>query len=104
MTQQVNRALDKFFPDSSGVEVIAEPGRYLVESAFTLATNIHSKKATQKYGDKYFMYHINDGVYGAFSMTLTKRMTVQPKVFGKTDEPMYKCTVWGPTCDGLDKV
>ena len=28
------------FPESSGVRVIAEPGRYFVESAFTLATSI----------------------------------------------------------------
>ncbi|XP_046385344.1 ornithine decarboxylase-like isoform X2 [Ischnura elegans] len=38
----VNGALDEFFPDGCGVHVIAEPGRFFVASAYTLATHIHS--------------------------------------------------------------
>ncbi|NXM74883.1 AZIN2 inhibitor, partial [Serilophus lunatus] len=36
----INSALDLYFPDGSGVEVIARPGRYYVTSAFTLAVSI----------------------------------------------------------------
>ena len=36
----VNRALDEHFPDDGTVRVIAEPGRYYVASAYTLATNV----------------------------------------------------------------
>ncbi|KAK7831375.1 hypothetical protein U0070_024663 [Myodes glareolus] len=40
----INPALDKYFPPDSGVRVIAEPGRYYIESAFTLAVNTIAKK------------------------------------------------------------
>ncbi|KFW78210.1 Ornithine decarboxylase 2 [Manacus vitellinus] len=33
----VNSALDLYFPDGSGVEIVARPGRYYVASAFTFA-------------------------------------------------------------------
>lgn len=45
---QVNRALkpmlDVYFPQSTGVSVIAEPGAYYVSAAFSLAVSIISKK------------------------------------------------------------
>lgn len=44
----INPALDKYFPVDSGVRVIAEPGRYYVASAFTLAVNIIAKKLVWK--------------------------------------------------------
>jgi ornithine decarboxylase len=40
MSQVVRDSLDLYFPEDSGVRVVAEPGRLLVSSAFTLATNI----------------------------------------------------------------
>ncbi|NWR24805.1 AZIN2 inhibitor, partial [Emberiza fucata] len=36
----INSALDLYFPEGSGVEIIARPGRYYVTSAFTLAVSI----------------------------------------------------------------
>ncbi|KFO11375.1 Ornithine decarboxylase 2 [Balearica regulorum gibbericeps] len=36
----INSALDLYFPDGCGVEIIARPGRYYVTSAFTLAASI----------------------------------------------------------------
>lgn len=44
MSQVVADALDVYFPESSGVRVIAEPGRLLVSSAFSLATNIIARR------------------------------------------------------------
>lgn len=40
----INPALDLYFPEGSAVEIIAEPGRYYVASAFSLAVNIIAKK------------------------------------------------------------
>lgn len=48
MVNVINPALDKYFPSDSGVRVIAEPGRYYVASAFTLAVNIIAKKLVLK--------------------------------------------------------
>ena len=36
----INRTLEEYFPTGSNIRVIAEPGRYYVASAYTLATNV----------------------------------------------------------------
>lgn len=36
----INSTLDLYFPDGCGVEIIARPGRYYVNSAFTFAASI----------------------------------------------------------------
>ncbi|NWZ87030.1 AZIN2 inhibitor, partial [Poecile atricapillus] len=36
----INSALDLYFPEGSGVDIVARPGRYYVTSAFTLAVSI----------------------------------------------------------------
>jgi len=62
--------------------VIAEPGRFYVASAFTLATSIHSKRSIR--GDEnsnvttHNMYYINDGVYGSFNCLLYDHQHVTP--------------------------
>eukprot|EP00066_Takifugu_rubripes_P002426 XP_003964360.1 PREDICTED: uncharacterized protein LOC101065967 [Takifugu rubripes] len=43
-SEVINGALDEYFPFESGVQVIAEPGRYYVESPFTLAANVIAKR------------------------------------------------------------
>lgn len=44
----INPALEKYFPSDRGVRVIAEPGRYYVASAYTLAVNIIAKKVVKR--------------------------------------------------------
>lgn len=36
--------MDKYFPADAGVQIIAEPGRFYVASAYTLVVNIIAKK------------------------------------------------------------
>ncbi|NXV21454.1 AZIN2 inhibitor, partial [Cepphus grylle] len=40
MAAMINSALDLYFPDGCGVEIIARPGRYYVTSAFTFAASV----------------------------------------------------------------
>lgn len=40
IAQAINKALDEHFPEDGRIRIIAEPGRYYVASAYTLATNI----------------------------------------------------------------
>ncbi|NWQ97809.1 AZIN2 inhibitor, partial [Burhinus bistriatus] len=40
----INSALDLYFPDGCGVEIIARPGRYYVTSAFTFAASITARE------------------------------------------------------------
>ncbi|KAG8580180.1 hypothetical protein GDO81_007184 [Engystomops pustulosus] len=65
VTSVINPALDKYFPADSGVQIIAEPGRYYVASAFTLAVNIIAKKVmvTEQTG--------SDGMYNQFCYNCT---------------------------------
>jgi len=41
-------ALDMYFPASMGVRIIAEPGRYYVASAFTLALNVIARRVVTR--------------------------------------------------------
>ena len=108
-------ALDTYFPASKGVRIIAEPGRFFVASAFTLAVNIIAKRAVVgnvvtdecKGGDiePKFMYYVNDGVYGSFNCLLFDHAEVLPQLVQPddyTDSPNFTCSIWGPTCDGID--
>jgi len=52
-----------------------------------------------------YMYYLNDGVYGSFNCILFDHATVHPTLFDEErfeNEPCYTCSLWGPTCDGLD--
>ncbi|CAL1539323.1 unnamed protein product, partial [Lymnaea stagnalis] len=44
----VNCALDEHFPVSRNVRIIAEPGRYMVTSGFTLTVSIIAKKTVER--------------------------------------------------------
>ncbi|KAK3090417.1 hypothetical protein FSP39_011674 [Pinctada imbricata] len=113
----LNEALDRYFPDTN-VDIIAEPGRYFVASAFTLGVNIIAKRivARDQHGDNdepldyptandepVMMYYVNDGVYGSFNCLLYDHATVQVSVPDDSDgDVTYTSSIWGPTCDGLD--
>ncbi|RUS24726.1 pyridoxal-dependent decarboxylase [Jimgerdemannia flammicorona] len=120
-------AVDRLFP--AHVRVIAEPGRYYVASAFTLATNVIARRTVMRdregkggneggiagmpTGDDHlsYMYYINDGMYGSFNCVMFDHQLVHPQVLLKSgvfsygerfDEPEFGCSVWGPTCDSID--
>ncbi|XP_034943938.1 ornithine decarboxylase 1-like [Chelonus insularis] len=104
----INTALDEFF-NTDDVHIIAEPGRFYVASAFTLATSIHSKRSVRH--DKlspnsitHNMYYINDGVYGSFNCILYDHQRVIPTPLKAGCGKLIPSSIWGPTCDGLDQV
>lgn len=106
----VNDAVENFFPDPS-IRIIAEPGRFYVSSAYTLACSIHSiRKIIQedKQGNisrNHRMYYINDGVYGSFNCILYDHQIVKPlPLYEYPGTKKYSSSIWGPTCDGLDQV
>ncbi|XP_060790662.1 ornithine decarboxylase-like [Neoarius graeffei] len=117
ITAVINPALDKYFPADCGVRIIAEPGRFYAASAYTLAVNIIAKKVNMieesssddeddGTSDRTIMYYVNDGVYGSFNCIFFDHAHVFPIVHKKPkpDEHMYPCSIWGPTCDGLDRI
>ncbi|XP_061650534.1 ornithine decarboxylase [Phyllopteryx taeniolatus] len=117
ITAVINPALDKYFPADGGVSIIAEPGRFYVASAFTLVVNIIAKKVLvdddaasdevdEGISDRSLMYYVNDGVYGSFNCILYDHAHCLPILHKKPkpDEAMYPSSIWGPTCDGLDRI
>ncbi|CAO3575069.1 unnamed protein product [Mortierella alpina] len=81
------------------VRVIAEPGRYYVGSAFTLATQVIARRTVTSDGDEAgcsgeaaqevpeatepgpsHMYYINDGMYGSFNCIMFDHQICEPKV------------------------
>ncbi|RWS26694.1 ornithine decarboxylase 2-like protein [Leptotrombidium deliense] len=105
----VCEALDHHFPEGeSDVTIIAEPGRYYVASAFTLATLVIAKRlVTTSDGQKTAMYYLNDGVYGSFNCTIFDHCEVYPSPFYIENEEhnvteTLNTTLWGPTCDSMD--
>ena len=90
------------------MHIIAEPGRFYVASAFTLATAIHSKRSVRADPDSgaitHNMYYINDGVYGSFNCLLYDHQHVTPLPLHCNQGKMIPSSIWGPTCDGLDQV
>ncbi|XP_076816613.1 antizyme inhibitor 2-like [Clavelina lepadiformis] len=97
----IHHALNEHFPDDNEVRIIAEPGRYFVDSAFSLVTNVVGKK---KLEDK-FAYFIGDGVYSAFNSLLWEQKSCCPKpledVVDDENKPLSS-TVYGISCDGAD--
>nr|XP_057947332.1 ornithine decarboxylase isoform X2 [Doryrhamphus excisus] len=116
ITAVINPALDKYFPADSNVRIIAEPGRFYVASAYTLVVNIIAKKVLlddesasdddDGISERSLMYYVNDGVYGSFNCILYDHAHCLPTLHKKPklDETMYPCSIWGPTCDGLDRI
>ncbi|XP_043849761.1 antizyme inhibitor 2-like [Dromiciops gliroides] len=106
MAVVINRALDQYFPEGSGVEIIAEPGRFYGTKVCTAAINIIGKKDVMEQGGLRLMYYLNDGFYTSFGAIRREKETRIPHVVKKFDgKPLlYPCTLWGPTCDAFDRL
>ncbi|XP_068605994.1 ornithine decarboxylase-like [Brachionichthys hirsutus] len=113
----INAALEEYFPPEGGVRVIAEPGRYHVDSAFTLLVNVIAKRVITDHVDehregeenpnKLMMYYVNDGVYGSINCLIndpTHKIELYPHREVASCEQRYKTVIWGPTCDSTDKI
>lgn len=83
----IRSALDKFFPEGCGVELISEPGRYFVKGSHVLAVNVVGKRVTadedpsgKLTGEQRINYYINDGLYGSFNCILYDHVTCAPSM------------------------
>ncbi|KAK3403212.1 ornithine decarboxylase [Sordaria brevicollis] len=136
MAGVLRAALDEYFPAHTGVNLIAEPGRYYASSAFTLACNIIARRTIQdgsavsvsdssmsddgsvNNGDASYMVYVNDGLYGNFSSIMFDHQHPVAKILRAGGRTMYNSvsalessaedaieySIWGPTCDGIDRI
>ncbi|XP_030359987.1 antizyme inhibitor 2 isoform X2 [Strigops habroptila] len=121
MAAVINSALDLYFPDGCGVEIVARPGRYYVTSAFTLAATVTAREEVpmeqpgsdeeDSANKKSLVYHLSDGIYGAFSCLLFDTPCPTPQLPKRPcpDHPSHSSSLRGPLghaddrlADGLD--
>jgi len=96
LAQAINPEVDRLFP--LPIEILAEPGRFLVASAATAVAQIIGKTVR---GGK-LCYYLDDGVYHTFSGVIFDHCQYPMKSFKKG--PTQICSVFGPTCDALDTI
>ena len=92
----LNKEFKRLFPED--IEIIAEPGRFLVATTSTLVTEIIGKARRE---GKIF-YHVNDGVYHTFSGVVYDHWI--PNFYSFKRGKKEICAVVGQTCDSFDKI
>jgi ornithine decarboxylase len=96
LARTINQELDRLFPEP--MEILAEPGRFLVASAATAVAEVIGKALR----DGKYCYYVNDGVYHTFSGVIFDHCQYTLKSF--KNGPTQICSVFGPTCDALDTI
>ncbi|MEM4267987.1 MAG: type III PLP-dependent enzyme [Candidatus Woesearchaeota archaeon] len=96
LAKMINKEVERLF--AKDIEIIAEPGRFMVATACRLVTEIIGK--TRREGK--IFYYINDGIYHTFSGVVFDHCQYHFKSF--KDGNTEICAVVGQTCDGFDKV
>ncbi|CCU75586.1 unnamed protein product [Blumeria hordei] len=116
MAATLNEALDELIPPH--INIIAEPGRYYVATAFTLASHVIARRTINDplTLSTSFMLYLNDGLYGNFSSIMFDHQNPEAKVLRAGNWTYYdnicaqkshngtEYSIWGPTCDGIDRI
>jgi ornithine decarboxylase len=96
LARKINAEIDRLFP--TDIQIIAEPGRFIVASAATSVAKIVGK--ARREGKT--CYYIDDGVYHTFSGIIFDHCHYPLKAF--KPGPTEICAVFGQTCDALDTI
>ncbi len=96
LARVINAEIARLFPPD--IEILAEPGRYLVATAATSVARVIGKAVR----DGRVCYYIDDSVYHTFSGLIFDHCPYHFRAFarGKTEIS----AVFGQTCDGLDTI
>jgi ornithine decarboxylase len=94
--KRLAKEIDRLF--SKEIEIVAEPGRFLVAEAAKLVVKIVGKADR----DGKTFYYINDGVYNTLSGVIFDHCVYHFHSF-KKGKTLISAVV-GPTCDALDTV
>ena len=106
----IKSSINLHFHDDK-MNFMAEPGRFMVSASHRLFTKV--------IGRKHNMLFVNDSIYGSFNSIMFDHQEHQPEAYmrsdgsdirlcgGRTgmkkDEPKA-VSIWGQTCDGLDRI
>jgi ornithine decarboxylase len=93
---KLNAEIARLFP--ADMEILAEPGRFLVANACMLVAKVIGKA----YRNGKPSYYINDGVYHTYSGQVFDHCTYPVLAF--KEGPKQISAVFGPTCDAFDTI
>ena len=96
LARVINAEIDRLF--DKNIQIIAEPGRFLVATAATSIARVIGKAVRE--GKRCFF--INDSVYHTYSGIIFDHCQYPLKAFKKGKAEV--CAVFGQTCDGLDVI
>jgi len=96
LARKLNAEIERLFPKD--IEILAEPGRFMVANAATLVAKVIGKAIR----DGKTCYYIDDGVYHTFSGVIFDHCTYPIKAFKDGEKKVS--AVFGPTCDALDTI
>ena len=96
LARKINSEIDRLFGPE--IQIIAEPGRFLVASAATSVAKVVGKAVR----DGKTCYYIDDGVYHTFSGIVFDHCQYHLRAFKKGRTEI--CAVFGQTCDALDTI
>ncbi len=96
LARKINTEIERLFPKE--MQILAEPGRFLVATAATSVARIIGKAVR----DGKTCYYIDDSVYHTFSGIIFDHCRYHLKSF--KSGPTEVCAVFGQTCDALDTI
>jgi ornithine decarboxylase len=96
LAKQLNTEIKRLFPPD--MQILAEPGRFLVANACTLVAKVIGKA----FRDGKPSYYINDGVYHTYSGQVFDHTTYPVLAFNVGETQIS--AVFGPTCDAFDTI
>jgi len=96
LARKLNTEFDRLFPKT--IEILAEPGRFMVANTGTLVTKIIGKAVR----DGKTCYYLDDGVYHTFSGIVFDHCTYPLKSFKGGEKKVS--AAFGPTCDAFDTI
>jgi len=96
LAAKINAEIDRLFPND--IEVIAEPGRFIVATSATVVCRIIGKTVR----DGKTCYYIDDSAYHTYTGILFDHCQYPVRSFKRGSTEI--CAVFGQTCDGLDVV
>lgn len=96
LAKQLNEEINRLFPED--MQILAEPGRFLVANACTLVAKVVGKA----FRDGKPCYYINDGVYHTYSGQIFDHNNYPVLAFKEGET--HISAVFGPTCDAFDTI
>jgi ornithine decarboxylase len=96
LARKINAEIGRLF--AKDIEILAEPGRYLVATSATAIARVIGKAVR----DGKTCYYIDDSVYHTYSGIVFDHCQYDVKAFKRGETEIS--TVFGQTCDGMDTI